>query len=581
MDSKKRKFIRVLGYLGIFLLILLAGTTIAFNLLYKSYIIKHTDGWVAKASDSVYHASIQDVSINVFTKRVLITGLKVWADTTNANYKKATRKSFKINVGGTINELELDDVQLIKLWRQKVVSFGNVYIREPKVVIERTYAIADNNAPEHTKAPSIKGLTAENIYIQRPDITYRTYDKELDVATCKLSGGDATLADWRLDSTMKDTTRFLLARSCIINCNAFSFYQPSMLYIFKTDAFYTNTADKHLRLTNVTIEPPMDNVTFYKRLGHRTTVCRFHGPLVDIAGFDWTGVLHNKTIAASKAVFDAPRLALYFNYLIPSHPGNMLEQDPHMLLLKAGMHINVPEINIHTANIKYTELNEDTKREGTIYFDHVEGHITNLTNIQSVIARHPDLAVTASGLVLGKSAMSASMKISLTDSMGRFAITGDASDVYAAEVRQPIRIMAEIEIDSLQIHKIHVHISGNRDTSRSVLDVRYNDLKAKLLRVRADDSIVRMPVVSFVANTFFVFSDNPMHGKDLRVTTTFLRRDVTWPYFGTILKNIKLGAKHTVTRDPKLVDAITKTLSKKKQVLKSIENLFRKKKNRK
>jgi len=571
----------VFGCLAAAILVLLGTGTAVFQFHYRSYIIKHTDEWVTKASDGVYHASIQDININLFTKSIFISQLKVWADTSSPNYKKANRKSFKINVGGTIDKLELDDLQLMKLWRYKVVSFGNVYIRQAKVLIERKYAIPDPNASQQDKPPTIKGLTAGNIHILQPDITYTSYNKELDVATCKLSGGDATLTDWRLDSTRTDTTRFLLAGSCIINCTAFSFYKPSALYLFKTDAFYTNTAERHLLLKNVTIEPPMDNKTFYKKLGHRTTLCRFHGPVVDIKGFNWLDLIHRGTIAAENATLDSAKLSLYFDYTIPSHPGNMLAMDPHMLLQKANIKINVPTIDVHKAAIKYTELDADSKREGSVWFTKVDGHISNFTNEQKAIARDPELRVTAHGIVLDRSSMNASLKISLADSMGRFEITGDASDISATEIREQVKVLAEIEVDSLQVQKIHAHISGNRDTSRSVLDITYKDLKVKILRVGADRKIKRMPVVSFTAQTFFVFPANPMPDKERRITNTFLRRDVTWPYFGTILKNLRLGAKHTITRDPKLVDAIIKTLDVNKKGLKAIENVFRKKKNRK
>ncbi|MDR3680395.1 MAG: hypothetical protein P4L41_10555 [Flavipsychrobacter sp.] len=577
MAYKKGKIARVGLYIILAFLVLFAGATLVFNLFYKGYVLKHIDAWVYKGTDSVYHASVRNININLLTDKIVVQGINVWPDTTSANFKKKTRKPFKIAVGVTVAQLELNDLQIIKLLRHKIVSFGDVYIRQPRVWIESTPSQVDST-DHKTKTPAIKGLTSENIHIIDPNITYKYINPEQGNYTCTLAGGKAILSDWRLDSTRTDTSRFLLAKSCIISGVAVCYNKPSTLYIFKAGVVDLNTAEDNATMKNVDIEPPMTNDKFYSILGHRTTICRMHTPAIKLAGFNIQGLMHRHLLKIEKAWVDDMRLNLYFNYVIPSHPVNMLAIDPHMLLHNAGLKIDIADITLRKANIKYTEKEETSKLEESIPFRDVNAHITNVTNIPNIIALHPHLQIKAHGIAFQKGDLSATFSLGLADTLGPFIIEANLENVDATDIRKQARILAQIEVDTLQIQKIHVFVSGNRDTAWSLLHVVYHEFKMKLLRVKADKQLVPMPINSLVAKTFFVYSDNPMQGKELRVTATATKRDPQWAYFGSIIKNVKLGARHTLTNHPKVVDAIVKGNKDKNKVLKFIKHIFTKKK---
>ncbi len=577
MMLKKRTFARLGLYIILAFLILFVSATLVFNLLYKGYIIKHIDGWVYKGTDSIYHASVQDIHINLLTDKIVVQGINVWPDTISANFKKKTRKPFKIAVGVTVAQLELNDLQIIKLLRHKIVSFGDVYIRHPRVWIESTPSQIDSTE-NNTKTPAIKGLTSENIHIIDPNITYKNINPEKGNFTCTLAGGKAVLSDWRLDSTRTDTSRFLLAKSCVISGSAVNFNKPSILYIFKAGAVDLNTAEDSATLKNVDIEPPMTNDRFYSILGHRTTICRMHAPLMKLTGFNVQGLLHRNLLQIEKARVDDMHMSLYFNYVIPSHPTNMLAIDPHMLLHNAGIKIDVADITLRKGCIKYTEQEETSKLEESVPFKDIDAHITNVTNIPGIIALHPRLQIKGHSIAFQKSDLSATFNLGLADTTGPFTIEANLENVDATDIRKQARVLAQIEVDTLQIQKIHVYISGNRDTAWSLLHVFYHDFKMKLLRAKADKQLVPMPVNSFVAKTFFVYCDNPMPGKELRITATATKRDPQWAYFSSIIKNVKLGARHTLTNHPKVVDTIIKGNSDKNKTLKFIKRLFTKKK---
>jgi hypothetical protein len=580
MAINKAKVARIFLYIIVALLLLAAVITIVFNTCYKGYVVRHMDGWVYKATDSTYHATIQDVHINLFTDKIIVSGIRIWPDSISANFKKKIKQNFKISVALTVNELELDDLQLLKLLQHKIVMFGDVYIRQPKVLIESKPAQPDSTATHNGKQPSIKGLTAGDIHIIKPDITFKSFGIDGDNFSCKLSGGDADLSDWRLDVSQTDTTRFLLAKSCIINGAAFYFYKPSTMYEFKTSSFSCNTEQEHLEIKGLSIEPPMGNDKFYSILGHRTTICRLHAPMVTLKGFDWIGLMHRNTVNLSMATFNDADLSLYFSYVIPSHPGNMLELDPHMLLHNAALKINVANVYINKSRIKYTEREEASKKEETIPFKEVTAHATNITNIKSALVRNPWMEIKAHGIIFKKGALKASLKILESDTLGHFVLDGDLANVDAADIREQASVMADVEVDSLHIQKIKVHVSGNRDSARSALEVVYHNFKMKLLREKNDKKLVKMPVLSFIAKEIFVYSDNPMPGKELRVTTTSTQRNVTWPYFGTIVKNVRVGARHTLTDHPKVVDAIVKANKAKNGVVKFIKGVFKMRKKK-
>lgn len=563
----KRKKLFVVFTTFLILSILVVGTLAWVSAGYKRYIKTNLPGWVLKGTDSIYHASVEDISINIFTRRLTITGIKLQADTNCTQYHRETGKSDKVTVSLYVPKLQLNGIVWGKLLSNKELSCSSATIWQPKVIIISKYHEVDSSKiwQGKKKSAEIQRLFATSIQIIQPDITFKSFTKDRDSFICRLSGGEGILNDWLLDDKDKDTTRFLLARSCIIDSSAFLFQKPSMLYAFKIRSLYFNTAKGLLSLQNISVDPTVSKAEYYRIVGHRTTICNASVSTVQFIDFKWQQLIHNNKLRSAAIHLTNPSVALYFSYLPPSRPANVVQYDPPIMIRVMPLKLDIPDMTIHNGHVTYTELNEVSMQEGKLDLSKIDCSVSNVTNIDTVIGRNNKLVARASGKVYNTSDMSAVFTVILSDTSGAFNIHANIKNVHASQINQVTRPLSLLQIDSLQLHTVNVTVDGNKNYTHSQLSMLYNNLKIKVEKPVADDKLKSKPIISFLANTFFVYSDNPMPNGQARTADTYLPRDVTTAFMPMIVKNVRQGMNKIMVRHEKLVAEITNDKTAKKE----------------
>lgn len=555
----KRK--KVLVSLTVVLVIagLVLGTLTWVSARYKRFIESNIPVWVAKGTDSIYHATVQDISINIFTRRLTITGITLKADTNCIQYHRETGKHNRITVDLYVPKLQINNIVWAKLLTNKEFSCGSAYIWQPRVVITSRYHDVDSSRlqPQQKKNPAIKKLFASTIQIINPDISFKSFTKEKDSFICRLQGGKSTLNEWLLDSEHDDTTRFLLARSCIIDSSAFLFHKPSMLYAFKTRSFYLNTTKEQLSLADVNIAPTMSDAAYYRIVGHRTTICRARVNKVQLVDFKWQQLIHNKKLRSASIHLIHPYVSLYFSYLPPPHPTNAVKDDPPRIIRTAPVQLDIPNIKVTDGYVLYTELNEESMQEGRLNLDRIDATINNLTNIDTVITRNELLVVKANAKVYRTGNVSATVQLKLPDTTGAFNIRASIMNLHAAQINNVTRPLSLLQLDSMQLSQLNVNVTGNQGYTHSILNMRYTNLKLTMEKPVDGDRLKSKPLASTFANALFIYRDNPMPGGEARTADTYTPRDVTTPFMPTIVKNVKLGINKIIVRHEKIVSVIT------------------------
>jgi len=563
--KRKKLFVVFTSFLILSLLIL--GTLAWISAGYKRYIKSNLPAWVLKGTDSIYHASVEDISINIFTRRLTITGIKLQADTNCIQYHRETGKSNKVTVDLYVPKLQLNGIVWGKLLTNKEFSCNRAIIWQPKVIIISKYHEVDSSRIWQGKKESaeIKRLFATSIQIIQPDITFKSFNKDRDSFICRLNGGEGILNNWLLDDKDNDTTRFLLARSCIIDSSAFLFQKPSMLYAFKTRSFYFNTAKEVLSLQNISVAPTVSRTEYYRMVRHRTTICNASVSTMQFVDFKWQQLIHNNKLRCAAIHLTNPSVALYFSYLLPSRPANVVKYDPPIIIRAMPLKLDISDIIIHDGHVTYTELNEVSMQEGKLDLSKINCSVNNVTNIDTIIGRNNKLVAKANGKVYNTSDMSAVFTIVLSDTSGAFNIHANIKNVYASQINQVTRPLSLLQIDSLQLHTVNVAVDGNKNYTHSQVSMLYNNLKIKVEKPAAEDKLKSRPVISFLANTFFVYSDNPMPNGQLRTADTYLPRDVTTAFMPMIVKNVRQGMNKIMVRHEKLVAEITNDKTAKKE----------------
>lgn len=228
--------------------------------------------------------------------------------------------------------------------------------------------------------------------------------------------------------------------------------------------------------------------------------------------------------------------------------------------------LDIPDITVHDGHVIYTELNEVSMQEGKLDLSKINCSVNNVTNIDTLIGRNNKLVASANGKLYRTSDISAVFTVNLSDTIGAFNIHANIKNVHAAQINQVTRPLSLLQVDSLQLHTLNATVDGNKNYTHSQVSMLYNNLKIKVERPAADDKLKSRPVVSFLANEFFVHSDNPMPDGQLRTADTYLPRDVTTAFMPTVVKNVRQGINKIIVKHEKLVATITndKTAMKEK-----------------
>ncbi|MBS1690464.1 MAG: hypothetical protein JSS96_17160, partial [Bacteroidetes bacterium] len=142
MIKRKKIFVVSIAFLIAALLVL--GSLAWISAGYKRYVKTNLPGWVLKGTDSIYHASVEDISINIFTRRLTITGIKLQADTNCAQYRRETGKANKVTVNLYVPKFQLNGIVWGKLLTNKELSCSSAFIWQPKVLIISKYHQVDS-----------------------------------------------------------------------------------------------------------------------------------------------------------------------------------------------------------------------------------------------------------------------------------------------------------------------------------------------------------------------------------------------------------------------------------------------------
>lgn len=493
---------------------------------------------------------------------MVVTGLEFWPDTSNTTSPKETWHSGTTRIKLSVPKFRFDGIDLVKLVLHNELSVSHAVIWHGKLQIVSQQA---DGSKGREKKPMLKKLVAQTIDIIDPDIRIQSFDKNNDHFDCRLNGGRAILKKWLLLPGKTDSSRLLGARSVIIDSSAFAYVKASKLYQFQATAVYFNSDAQKLRLHHLATRPIVDKATFYRILGHRATIWNTHSTLAEFTGFNWRQLVCSNTLSVSRIDVTGPRIDLYFSYLIHSRPSNMVSSDPPRVFLQSPLKVNIGSINVNKGHLKYTELNEKSLRHGSIFIDNISAHGTNLTNISSIIAKQSEFKAHAEGTLLRRSKMALTLKLSLADIKGNYTLEGHAKGISAQQIRETAEAMSLLRVDSLQVQKIDFYIMGNQDYSRATLHMIYSGFKGEMLKAKDPPVLKTKHITSLIANTFFIYKENPEEGKPARVANTYLQRDVTSPYLSPIIKNLKVAAKEIIIKHPGLVATITNDKDLKSQ----------------
>jgi len=215
----------------------------------------------------------------------------------------------------------------------------------------------------------------------------------------------------------------------------------------------------------------------------------------------------------SDTVLDIGTLALRDALLVSYRDKRLPFQSGAVRLLPVNLVKSIPikltadTILVKDSHIDYVELNEKTNTEGAIAVSQFNARVTHFRNFD--IAPGDSLHVIATAKLLDTIRTTLSVKESYTDTLGGFLMTVQMGPADLMVLNPVLVPLASAELKSGQLDTLTMRVVGREYLAFGEMDMRYHDLKVRLLRKgdRERRSFLT-GVINLLANTFILKRKN-------------------------------------------------------------------------
>lgn len=555
----KRKILKIV--IGILIVLLIAGAIAAtwFASKYKDIIRAKLPDMIEKSSEGLYHARFRDVSINIITRSVTLKDLEIWHDSARYQQLASMAMAPKYYFHLRIPRLHVGDIVWEQFAKDKTAGCGQLRIIRPEIVVTYTPDMADSMKDSTRKESKIDRLFIDALEVKNANITCHII-KPGGNTTLSVIDGDMQLTNWEYSLGKPiDSTRFLMADYGTIMLQKFSSKKQHALYATRVHSIYFDSRHDSVLLSGVKIKSTVNRTEYYRLKGKQTDMFDVSFGEVQMSKFDWRTLKNEGTLYVEEAIVKNASINDYFSRLAPPNMESKFGKSPPQLVKKIPIPLRIKTIKLVNATGSYTELNDVTKRAGTLLFTSVHGTITNLTNIPEVIQQNPDFVIKLQGKFMRQSNIAATFTFPLTANDGSFHIKSSLHDLDAPQLDKTTQALALAEIKSAHISKMEIDIYGNERRASSDMVLLYNDLKIKLQKMNKDSSTAkRMGFLSFLANNVLLYPANPMPGEEIRKTHVEIIRGEYKSFFNLVWKNIFEGTINIVARNDDVIEVLQK-----------------------
>jgi hypothetical protein len=550
VTKRKRPVLRIIiaVLLSILLVSSIAIVWLSYN--YKPILMKRIPAMVEKGSDSIYHISFSDISISISKRQIIITDIKVWADTNQVNtLRQQNRYSPNTVSFFSAPKAEALGIRWENILSGKSLDCANLIIHNPKWFMETKKHHPDlSYIEEEQHSALITRVSAGRVDIVNPDVTYH-YIGNKNTYYCYLNGGTAQVYQWVVDRDVtKDTSVFLYGQHGSVTPASFRLHKDGREYDVKSPVIDFISTPASLTLKNVALKQFTD---IDRQTGETMETFNLRFPSIEIANFNWKKLLNRDVFAASKITADNPYIDIHYVREHAPSDKNKVGTYPHQLIhefIKTSIRV----LQVNNGTLKYSEPDK-TGKMVTFPFNGISGTIENITNIDSLIAENKNCVVKLEGKFMNKSKVATTFFLSLADPKGHFTLDGYVNNLKGEDISPQAAAFTFAKVTSFDLSHMEGHLEGDESYGKGEFAMRYDNLKLSLFKFDTDERKSKKGPFSFLADALILYPSNPMPGEPIRRAATSMARDPHKGFIANIWQNIYLGAQKTAVRSDKIL----------------------------
>lgn len=502
---------------------------------------------IIQGSDSLYTYTLGKLNANFYGGNVEVENLQINIDSNRYHYLRKRNALPSLTMQLSLQKGHVKGVGIIDLLFGRKINIAEIFSSAADIKLSRHVrprTVNEENVPIWKSIqPAIKSIYVGKIKLDGIKLLYRNADTSESVKL-QFDRCDASFDDIRIDSTAAfDTTRMGFTRAIDIRFNDLKYRTADSTYKMKAEWITYSSKERKLEIDSFKLQPTLEKEDFYSAANRQTSLYYIEFAKVRFLNTRLDHFIHNNVIDGDSVVFENPDIKIYNDKTLPPDFESKIGKYPHQKLMNTSAVIALKNLLIKNASLAYTEKDGKTLQEGTFAVNNLNLHATNVTNDLSLIERNRFCTANMSGAILGSSPVSLSLKLYLDSLNGRYDASGSIRNVSAAQLNGLAMPLANVQINSFNIHNLDFNVSGEDHSAVSSVRMRYNNLSLTVRKIDEETGANETKkFMTKILNKFVIWDDNPgPDGVERVAQNTRVARLTTHSFFGLLWKAIFAG----------------------------------------
>ncbi len=542
---------RLLIWISILLLIIIGiivFTISGVNTFLKPSIKQALVNVIVRGSDSLYIVSLDDYLLGPGGNSAEFTGVSIQVDSMRYKVLKDLGQLPKLVFSLKVKKASITGINPWQLLHNKNVVCDDILLASLQLnLLQQTKSPDSVKAPSKTLheliGPDINNVEINSITIKNAEITYRTVQEQTEKkAWWHFSNASALLKNILVDSvSQNDTSRLWFAKDFNVSLGAFSMESSDGLYKLATKNTLYDFKKQTAEIEQVSVIPAVSKMEFIRRTGYAKDIFTAHVASVKINDFNPASVLVDSKIEAGKLAVNEAVVTIYKDNSAPRDMRSKVGKYPHQLLLKAPLDIDIRSLAIAKSKLVVDQVSRKTGEEGSFIFANINGTIQNISNLAGRIKNNKWCKADLRASFMGPNDMRAVFNFDLQSNDGHFTTGAELASLKPEQINPTIKAMARAELENIAFGSLTYHIEGNDNSTTGNMQLLYNGLKVNVLKQKDNGTLTKKGLISFVANLFKIYDDNPMPGKEERKAINYREARIKEKNFFGIITHNMLG----------------------------------------
>lgn len=533
------------------LLVLVLGTAWYINQHWTKLLRKELSGYVTDLSDSLYVVQFKDLHLNVLSGSLTVEKATMTLDSAVYRRMLAARRAPENTYLISVEKLQL---KYFKPWRyfiKKELNAGALIVTGPSIVMDQNSTVRDTTRPRtayENISSKMKSIFIGRFQLDNTNFKYVFTRKDSSRVIHQFRNLQVGVNDFLIDSVaLKDPTRYLYARNYDIGMRDYMNRTRDSLYWMNVRGIRYDAAERTLNIGQFEIKPRYDKAEFRQQTGgvqQDRYELQFND--IQVRELDPRMLLQEQQVWARRINISNGRVHIYRDRTLPMPPGDKLGQFPNQVLQKIHLPLKIDTLTGNNVELQYSELSPVSRQVGQVNFSHVHGRLTNITNIDSMVARNNHCVADFDAIFLQSGKLRAHFDFILNSPTGRFAVSGQLKNMNGKDLNTVTQPLGMIEIRSCNIRDLNFNLRGDERKAAGSVTLLYDNLKIAILKQdKEHKNYSRKGLMSFVANVMVIKDSNPLPGEKVRVSNPTHVRDIQKSFFNLVWKTLFAGVKET------------------------------------